>query len=859
VAAAEAAVSRAGDAVADMGYFPVRDDKPAEYCRDLVCRCDVYVGLIGLRYGSPVRDQPEMSYTELEFEAATGADLPRLVFLLDDEAALPIPAAMLLDDNPELQARQRAFRNRLLEAGITVARVASPEQLEIGLLHALLENRPADRRPVVGAHAAGLPAPPHLVGRDDQVTELAQAWLATPPQPVAVLGPPGIGKSAVCLAALHNKEVRRRFGNRRWFVRCDGAGSAEALLSGVAAELGVTGEGPPGTLLDRLRSVLEAEPAVIVLDNFETPWTADPLRVEELLRALGAVEHVGLAVSARGTARPLGPRWRDFAILSPLRLGDARSMFLDVAGPRFAGDPQLDALLAEMDGVPLAVELMGYAAQGQPGLEAVTARWRVERTGMLQRMGGARRELSVAVSVEISVSSPLMTRGARRLLALLGVLPDGISHADLAAVLPGIGLAAASALRQIGLAFDDGIRLRVLAPVREHVASTHLPERGDLTYAFTHYAQLAAAGEQVGSSQGAETVARLQADTGNIAAMLERGVDHRTDELADALSGLADYWRFTGFVQPAVARIVQQVISEHGTAAQQARTWFALGTLARDRSDHEGARSQLEQALTLYEQAGDVLGEAKCIRSLGNIALARSDHDGAQAQYERALPLYRQVGNVLGEAGCIMGLADIARERSDYEDARARYELALPLYHEIGNVLGEANCIGSMADIALARSDHDGARAQYERALPLYRQAGSVGGEANCIKSLGDVALARSDHDRAQNLYEQAQPLYQQIGSLLGEANCIQRLGDIAVRRSDHSGARAHYERALALYTTVRALYSVGWTSVRLARLDGPDGDRRRYWAAACRAWADIGRDDLIESTKTEFQRLGTS
>lgn len=124
----ERAVSAAGHAIVDMADFAAEDSRPARVCVEQVNRSDVYLGIYGLRYGSPVRDQPELSYTELEFVAASELGMPRLVFLLDrGSRELALPPEALVD--LQYGQRQDAFLQRVSDCGVTVQRFRNPDHL----------------------------------------------------------------------------------------------------------------------------------------------------------------------------------------------------------------------------------------------------------------------------------------------------------------------------------------------------------------------------------------------------------------------------------------------------------------------------------------------------------------------------------------------------------------------------------------------------------------------------------------------------------------------------------------------------------------------------------------------------------
>jgi Domain of unknown function (DUF4062) len=186
VAAVKGAVSAAGHVIVDMADFPAATQPPAQLSIDRVRSCEVYVGVLGTRYGSPVRGKPKKSYTELEFDTATEAGLDRLVFLLDKRAAdVGIPLEELIDR--KYGDRQDKFRRKVQASELTTQSFTNPDMLARLVQQSLEELAKTRRRIDSGIQREQVPTEPQLPGSADSAGHRAGAHASLRPAVLAVV------------------------------------------------------------------------------------------------------------------------------------------------------------------------------------------------------------------------------------------------------------------------------------------------------------------------------------------------------------------------------------------------------------------------------------------------------------------------------------------------------------------------------------------------------------------------------------------------------------------------------------------------------------------------------------------------
>ncbi len=132
------AITAAGHVVVGMEHFTAAPRPPLAECRRIVEGCHCMVGILAHRYGW-IPEGETRSITEIEYDTATAAGIPRLMFVLAE--AEPVNLEEDLDQGPdrwEKQPKLRAFKAKISEE-LTPARF---EEATLGtrVMQALQEN-----------------------------------------------------------------------------------------------------------------------------------------------------------------------------------------------------------------------------------------------------------------------------------------------------------------------------------------------------------------------------------------------------------------------------------------------------------------------------------------------------------------------------------------------------------------------------------------------------------------------------------------------------------------------------------------------------------------------------------------------
>lgn len=662
----------------------------------------------------------------------------------------------------------------------------------------------------------------HFVGRKRELDRLVTGVTGSPGGcAFVVLGGPGFGKTTVTRQLASRPEIVERFDGRRWFVPLERARTRNEFEAAVARSVG-------GDDFRDAVALCVGRPALLILDNLETPWEAAREATEAVLADLLGAGFT-LVASMRGLDRPGGVAWVPVR-LPPLEAAASRELFLGIADQISVGDRHLPCLLEKLAGIPLAIELVAHQAMPFTRAGPILEQWERVGTAMARRGDGSRDRLSsLDVSIELSVTSRRLTSAGRRMLHLLAELPAGAAFEDLSALVRGDAYAAVRGCLVTGLAFEREDRVGLLPPIRDYVSrrESGAPSCDDWIALYAGFVATEASPMSAGEPRPRE----IRQDAPNVVHAVRTALERKADVLGTVSPGrLVDLLLSSGEHAPGLLEGMVEAHADAGNDEASLRARLALGRLRAAQSDFPGARTIFLEAIESAEFMDLPRERAEGLLGLAG-ALRPSDTVCARRSFRLAYAAFRGLGCKRGRARALSGLGTCSLEIGRRASAARAYRRARDAFRAAGDAAGEARSDWSLAQVGLLEGDHAAAEKKFRSALGLFDQIGDTRGRANTMRGLGRCAIlsarhhaerqrhgeARGDFRSAYGFLRDAQRTFRRGASALGISECIRSRADIMLDIGRHGPAAAAYRKALAIDSAVGSHRGQGFCHLGLS------------------------------------------
>ena len=294
--------------------------------------------------------------------------------------------------------------------------------------------------------------------------------------------------------------------------------------------------------------------------------------------------------------------------------------------------------------------------------------------------------------------------------------------------------------------------------------------------AFLELAERAAP-ELAGSAQRA-WLDRLEADADNFRAALDRAEAVPAPEAAARLGfALWRFWQQRGYLREARRRLT--ALEAHGWDLQprtHARLLEALAGVAYWQADNAASRPWYEMALEIWRTLGDRREIANALYNLGSsevsalVAGSGTDNETwqrARANLDEALAVYEELGDRLGQGNVLWGIGGLYYFASDVAEAERWYVRSLEHFRAAGNRTMEAWALHMLGSTVLKLGRTESAADMMRHALGHFHEAGDLSGITMVLDDLSAVAVTDGDLERAARLRGAARQLTQSTGTEL--------------------------------------------------------------------------------------------
>jgi predicted ATPase/class 3 adenylate cyclase/DNA-binding winged helix-turn-helix (wHTH) protein len=661
----------------------------------------------------------------------------------------------------------------------------------------------------------------NLVGREDLTAEIVDK--ASTEVLVTLLGPGGIGKTSIAIAAgwelVGLRPVR--------FVDLGRISDPGAVADQMAEDLVVSDLDQDGDTVEQIIERLRTSTDLIIVDN-----------AEHVLDAVTDIVDAALQHDIKGTflvtsRRPLGLPDETIIGVPPLSVpgsdadleltGRSPSVQLFLARARATGTqaemangllPVVAHICRRLDGIPLAIELAAGRA-ALLSIDDIAARLD-DQLRLLRQVSSSRERRHRSLEVVVGWSLDLLPPSARELFDRLSVMSGSFGLEGVGAVMANCGLDPDDALDDLDelqrasllVVEPGGSRFRMLEPIRQ-AAQAELVDRGlELETRRAHarwMIELVTDAHTRRDATRAPALARIDAESDQLRAALTWVADAGQADLAAPLAFNSSWWFLTRDAQ-AGDRLMSRLLplaDREENPADWARLIIAVANTTAAHPHSDVQQTSLEAVAIFDELDLEDAAVARVAAALAQTAepgfgsllrlLAEADEMvSPDDRWARAI-IDLTIMLIHGRSTAHDPLAD-----SDPRDVIARGERACESLRDLGEHWALGITLGELGRIHFGLDDLEAAESAYVEALVLFTET-KHNGSHYVMTELGRIASARSQHDRALVYHQQSLELALRDGTPGCHASSLAGLADAAVARGDREAAVYFYRQALEL------------------------------------------------------------